>query len=106
MMNKEDIMRIAVIGADIFGLTTAYLLSREHNIVVFEANDYIGGHTQSHEHFNELGSAHTEKRHAAFAGNCFGQHGFSGSRRTYQQCSARHLATQFRIFSRLLMSPY
>lgn len=40
-------MRIAVIGAGISGLTTAYLLSQEHDIVVFEANDYIGGHTHT-----------------------------------------------------------
>jgi uncharacterized protein len=40
-------MRIAVIGAGISGLTTAYLLSQEHEIVVFEANDYIGGHTHT-----------------------------------------------------------
>ncbi|WP_137222501.1 NAD(P)/FAD-dependent oxidoreductase [Shewanella sp. MEBiC00475] len=36
---------IAVIGTGISGLTCAYLLSREHKVTVFEANDYIGGHT-------------------------------------------------------------
>ncbi|WP_394129648.1 NAD(P)/FAD-dependent oxidoreductase [Shewanella maritima] len=36
---------IAVIGSGIAGLTSAYLLSRKHNVSVFEANDYIGGHT-------------------------------------------------------------
>ncbi|MGX9462307.1 NAD(P)/FAD-dependent oxidoreductase [Shewanella sp. A14] len=36
---------IAVIGTGISGLTCAHLLSREHNVTVFEANDYIGGHT-------------------------------------------------------------
>ena len=40
-------MRIAVIGAGIAGLTTAYLLSDDHDIVVYEANDYIGGHTHT-----------------------------------------------------------
>lgn len=40
-------MRIAVIGAGIAGLTTAYLLSQEHDLVVYEANDYIGGHTHT-----------------------------------------------------------
>lgn len=38
-------MKIAVIGSGIAGLTSAYLLSREHQIDVFEANNYIGGHT-------------------------------------------------------------
>ncbi|WP_282111121.1 NAD(P)/FAD-dependent oxidoreductase [Shewanella algicola] len=36
---------IAVIGTGISGLTCAHLLSREHKVTVFEANDYIGGHT-------------------------------------------------------------
>jgi predicted NAD/FAD-binding protein len=38
-------MKIAIIGTGISGLVAAYLLSREHEINVFEANDYIGGHT-------------------------------------------------------------
>jgi predicted NAD/FAD-binding protein len=40
-------MRIAIIGAGISGLTAAYLLSEEHEVVVYEANDYIGGHTNT-----------------------------------------------------------
>jgi len=38
-------MRIAVVGAGISGLVTAFLLCEDHDITVFEANDYIGGHT-------------------------------------------------------------
>lgn len=38
-------MKIAVIGTGISGLVAAYLLSRNHEITVFEANDYVGGHT-------------------------------------------------------------
>lgn len=37
--------KIAIIGTGIAGLTSAYLLNKEHDITVFEANDYIGGHT-------------------------------------------------------------
>jgi len=40
-------MRIAVIGAGISGMVTARLLSTEHDVTVFEANDYIGGHTHT-----------------------------------------------------------
>jgi predicted NAD/FAD-binding protein len=40
-------MRIAIIGAGISGLVSAYLLWREHEIVVYEANDYVGGHTHT-----------------------------------------------------------
>lgn len=47
-------MRIAVIGSGIAGLATAWLLSRErrtaqHEVVLFEANDYLGGHTHTHD---------------------------------------------------------
>jgi len=40
-------MRIAIIGTGISGLTSAYLLSEAHEVVVYEANDYIGGHTNT-----------------------------------------------------------
>ncbi len=39
--------RIAIVGSGISGLTSAYLLSRQHDITLFEANDYIGGHTHT-----------------------------------------------------------
>lgn len=39
--------RIAIIGSGISGLTTAYLLHKSHEITLFEANDYIGGHTHT-----------------------------------------------------------
>lgn len=42
-------MRIAVIGSGIAGLTTAYLLDRDHDVVVFEAQDHVGGHTRTVE---------------------------------------------------------
>lgn len=40
-------MRIAIVGGGISGLTVAHLLHRDHAITVFEANDYIGGHTHT-----------------------------------------------------------
>jgi predicted NAD/FAD-binding protein len=39
--------RIAIIGAGISGLVCAHLLHRRHDVAVFEANDYIGGHTHT-----------------------------------------------------------
>jgi hypothetical protein len=42
-------MHIAVIGAGVSGLTAAYLLGREHQVTVYEAADYLGGHTQTHD---------------------------------------------------------
>ncbi len=40
-------MKIAIIGGGISGLTTAHLLCGEHEITLFEANDYPGGHTNT-----------------------------------------------------------
>ena len=40
-------MKIAIVGAGISGLVAAYLLSRDHDITLFEASDYIGGHTHT-----------------------------------------------------------
>lgn len=39
--------RIAIVGSGIAGLTAAHLLARKHDVSVFEANDYIGGHTHT-----------------------------------------------------------
>ena len=42
-------MKIAIIGSGISGLTCAYKLSSKHDITLFEANDYLGGHTHTHD---------------------------------------------------------
>lgn len=41
-------MKLAIIGSGISGLTAGHLLNRKHDISIFEANDYIGGHTHTH----------------------------------------------------------
>lgn len=40
-------MKIAIVGSGISGLVTAYLLAQDHDITVYEAADYIGGHTNT-----------------------------------------------------------
>jgi predicted NAD/FAD-binding protein len=40
-------MRIAIVGAGVSGLVAAHLLHREHEIVVYEAGSYAGGHTNT-----------------------------------------------------------
>lgn len=40
-------MRIAVVGTGISGMVAARLLCVEHDVHVFEANDYVGGHTNT-----------------------------------------------------------
>ena len=42
-------MKIAIVGGGISGLATAHLLCKEHEITLFEANDYLGGHTHTHD---------------------------------------------------------
>ena len=46
---RVQAMRVAIVGTGISGMVAAYLLSREHEVVVYEANDYIGGHTHTVE---------------------------------------------------------
>ena len=40
-------MRIAIVGAGVSGLVAAHLLHRSHDIVVYEAGAYAGGHTNT-----------------------------------------------------------
>ena len=42
-------MKIAIIGSGISGLTRAYLLNKKNDILLFEKNNYIGGHTHTHK---------------------------------------------------------
>ncbi len=41
-------MKIAIIGSGIAGNTLAHHLYQQHDIVVYEANKHIGGHTHTH----------------------------------------------------------
>jgi len=40
-------MRIAIVGTGIAGNTAAYKLRKEHDITVYEASSYVGGHTNT-----------------------------------------------------------
>jgi predicted NAD/FAD-binding protein len=40
-------MKIAVVGAGIAGLSAAWLLRQRHEVSLFEAGDYLGGHTHT-----------------------------------------------------------
>ena len=45
--NDGDRMKIAIIGTGIAGNVAAYKLRQDHEITVFEASDYVGGHTNT-----------------------------------------------------------
>lgn len=47
--------RIAVIGAGISGLSAAYLLSRKHEVSLFEREPRLGGHTHTHQIETSIG---------------------------------------------------
>jgi len=40
-------MRVAVIGTGVSGLGAAYLLHQHHDLVIYEKNDYLGGHSRT-----------------------------------------------------------
>ncbi len=55
-MNKEK-QSIAIIGSGVTGISAAWLLQEKYDITLFEKNEYLGGHTHTHdiqEHGREL----------------------------------------------------
>ena len=39
--------KIAIIGSGISGLSAAWLLSKDHDVTVYEKNNYAGGHANT-----------------------------------------------------------
>ena len=46
-IEKAKRLNIAVVGGGIAGITAAYQLQKAHHVSLFEANDYVGGHTNT-----------------------------------------------------------
>jgi predicted NAD/FAD-binding protein len=47
MQTQAAPQKIAVVGCGVAGLTAAWLLQRQHQVHLFEKNDYLGGHTRT-----------------------------------------------------------
>ena len=47
MTKSVTCQKIGVVGGGIAGITAAYLLSKDHEVTLFEANAYLGGHTNT-----------------------------------------------------------
>jgi len=46
-LKDKQRLNIAVIGGGIAGLASAYFLARRHDVVLYEAGSYLGGHTNT-----------------------------------------------------------
>ncbi len=49
--------RIAVIGSGVAGLTAAYILQREADVTLYEADSRLGGHAHTHEVLDDAGAS-------------------------------------------------
>jgi len=45
----KEKLSVAVVGGGVAGVTAAYLLGKRHDVTLFEANGYVGGHTNTVE---------------------------------------------------------
>jgi predicted NAD/FAD-binding protein len=48
-MYHQSRRRVAVIGAGVSGLTAAYVLQRQADVTLYEADDRLGGHAHTHD---------------------------------------------------------
>lgn len=46
-MKRPEEVKVAVVGAGVAGIVSAYLLQRRYQVTLYERNDYIGGHTHT-----------------------------------------------------------
>ena len=49
MVDNIKKLKIAVIGSGVSGLVASMILSRKHNVTIFEKNNKMGGHVHTHK---------------------------------------------------------
>jgi predicted NAD/FAD-binding protein len=59
-------MKIGIIGSGIAGLTLAHYLNKNHDILLFEKNDRLGGHTHTHKINNQNSSINVDSGFIVF----------------------------------------
>ena len=47
-MNGPEPRRVAVVGSGVAGLTAAWIASRTAHVTLYEADDRLGGHADTH----------------------------------------------------------
>ena len=62
--NKK--LKIAVVGSGVSGLVTAWLLSKHHDVSIFEKNDYVGGHVHTHTFESSIGPQNVDSGFIVF----------------------------------------
>ena len=63
---SKDKIKIAVIGSGVSGLVSAWLLSRHHDVSIFEKNDYVGGHVHTHTFESSIGPQNVDSGFIVF----------------------------------------
>jgi predicted NAD/FAD-binding protein len=71
LMNNTKPLNIAVIGSGIAGLSSAWLLSKHHNVTVFEQDDRIGGHSNTVDIFTSAGTVAVDTGFIVFNERCY-----------------------------------
>ncbi|MDC2984498.1 FAD-dependent oxidoreductase [Candidatus Marinimicrobia bacterium] len=65
-MNNSIKNKIAIIGSGISGLSVARILCKKYDVQLFEKNNYLGGHTHTHELNSSIGPQNVDSGFIVF----------------------------------------
>ncbi|RNL66518.1 NAD(P)/FAD-dependent oxidoreductase [Zhongshania marina] len=69
--SKTNALNIAVIGSGISGLSSAWLLSKNHNVTLFEQDSRLGGHTNTVDIKTSAGTIAVDTGFIVFNERCY-----------------------------------